>query len=353
MPKLLQSIPEGPLAIIGDIHGEIDALERLLARLGHGPGQRADRKLVFVGDFIDRGPDSVAVVQRVADLVDQGQAVAVAGNHELNVLLGHEKEGNGWYLGHRDHAQVEGLPAFPFPSRSATASEREFVRTFLETLPLVREREDLRVVHAAWRPGALDSLPDSGDLAALSDAAEAAARQRLASIKPLADREREEFARLKDLNTKPTRYLANVAHEDRELQSGNPVKLITSGSEVPIKPDEEPLFQGGKWRFVRRHSWWLEPVDRHTVVGHYWRRRADPIPGKDDRWKGIPAFAWSGQVFCVDYSVGKRFEERVRGAQSSFNGGLGALLWPERAVVFDDREEPVPASAVVPVSQGV
>jgi predicted MPP superfamily phosphohydrolase len=351
MPKLLQSIPEGPLAIIGDIHGEIDALDRLLARIDATPGGR-DRKLVFVGDFIDRGPDSVAVVQRVADLVEQGRAVAVLGNHELNVLLGHEKEGNGWYLGHDDHAQVVGHPSFPFPSRAATAAEQKFVHDFLQTLPLAREREDLRVVHAAWREGALAELPESGDVAELSHGAEVASKKKLLHVTPLADQERAEFAGLKDQTSKPTRYLHHVAREDAELQSGNPVKLVTSGGEVAIHESESPFFSGGKWRFVRRHSWWQEPVDRHTVVGHYWRRRGEAIPGKDDRWKGIPAYAWSGKVFCVDYSVGKRFEERVRGAREQFNGGLGALLWPERVVVFDDREETIPAQEVIPVAGG-
>lgn len=351
MPKLLQPIPEGPLAIIGDIHGEIAALDSLLARLEAAPRGR-DRTLVFVGDLIDRGPDSVAVVQRVADLVDRGRAVAVLGNHELNVLLEHEKEGNGWYLGHRDHAQVEGFPTFPFPSHSATGAEKQLVHDFLRTLPLALEREDLRVVHAAWRKGALDGLPASGDLARLSDGAEAASKRRLAHVTPLADRERAEFAGLKDQEKMPTRYLHNVAHQDSELQSGNPVKLVTSGGEVPIPEDEAPFFSGGKWRFVRRHSWWEEPVDRHTVVGHYWRRRGEPIPGKVDRWKDIPAYAWSGSVFCVDYSVGKRFEERIRGAQGEFNGGLGALLWPEREVVFDDREGAIAAQQVIPVAGG-
>lgn len=351
MPTLLQSIPEGPLAIIGDIHGEIDALERLLARIDKAP-HGGDRKLVFVGDFIDRGPDSVAVVQRVADLIEKGRAVAVLGNHELNVLLGHEKEGNGWFFEHRDHAQAEGMPSFPFPSRTATAAEKQFVHDFLQTLPLVREREDLRVVHAAWRKGALDELPESGDLARLSHEAEAASKRKLVQVTPLAEQERAEFAGLKDQTKKPTRFLANVAHEDSELQSGNPVKLVTSGGEVAIDPSESPFFSGGKWRFVRRHSWWQEPVDRHTVVGHYWRRRGEPIPGKDDRWKGIPAYAWSGKVFCVDYSVGKRFEERMRGARDQFNGGLGALLWPEREVVFDDREGTIAAQQVIPVAGG-
>ena len=72
MTRLRVALPEGPLDIIGDIHGEIDALRVLLTRLGVDLARRrAPRHLVFVGDLVDRGPDSVAVVQLVADLVDQ------------------------------------------------------------------------------------------------------------------------------------------------------------------------------------------------------------------------------------------------------------------------------------------
>jgi len=49
-------------------------------------------------------------------------------------------------------------------------------------------------------------------------------------------------------------------------------------------------------------------------------------------------------VFCVDYSVGRRFLERFRGRRRDFDGGLAALRFPERALVFDDRAAPVPTT---------
>ena len=54
---LIQALPPGPLDIIGDIHGEYEALVALLTHLGYGArGQHPDgRTLVFVGDFCDRG----------------------------------------------------------------------------------------------------------------------------------------------------------------------------------------------------------------------------------------------------------------------------------------------------------
>lgn len=63
---------------IGDIHGEYDLLQELLTKIkDHGEGL-----LVFLGDYIDRGPKSAQVVGLVRNLVQSGKAVALKGNHE-------------------------------------------------------------------------------------------------------------------------------------------------------------------------------------------------------------------------------------------------------------------------------
>ena len=69
-PTLLHTLDAQPLAVIGDIHGEIQALDALLDRLKRDP-ETQDRLLVFIGDLCDRGPDSVGVIRRVRELVDQ------------------------------------------------------------------------------------------------------------------------------------------------------------------------------------------------------------------------------------------------------------------------------------------
>jgi len=329
--------------VIGDIHGELEALLALLHRLGVDPEKkRASRPLVFVGDLVDRGPDSVGVVELFARLQDAGIAFGVAGNHELNVLAADEKEGNGWILGHVDHAKIDKV-AIPFVSRAATPSERAFVRARLAELPLVLERPDLRVVHACWDPAAAAKLPADGDIAGLaaSWAAEIDAELARRGVPKHAAAERAAWADLKEEARKPDRHLWAVVEEDLAHQVGNPVKVLTSGVEVEV-PAGAHFYTGGKWRFVARDRWWKRGTDRPTVVGHYWRRRGAPPPGKVDVWDDVPTFGWLGGVYCVDYSVGRRFVQRAEGRVANFDGGLAALRWPERTVVFDDREGALP-----------
>ncbi|MFI8519256.1 polynucleotide kinase-phosphatase [Streptomyces sp. NPDC085481] len=73
----------GPFDVIGDIHGCNSELETLLAKLGYQDGAHPDgRTAVFVGDLVDRGPDSPGVLRRVMSMVATGNALCVPGNHE-------------------------------------------------------------------------------------------------------------------------------------------------------------------------------------------------------------------------------------------------------------------------------
>ncbi|MDX6333328.1 MAG: hypothetical protein QOG05_668 [Streptosporangiaceae bacterium] len=83
----------GPFDVIGDVHGCRTELEALLAKLGYrvirdAPGRAVDavppegRTAVFLGDLVDRGPDSAGVLRLVMGMVAAGHALAVPGNHE-------------------------------------------------------------------------------------------------------------------------------------------------------------------------------------------------------------------------------------------------------------------------------
>lgn len=68
---------------IGDIHGRFDLLLNILAKVA----KRMDtHKLVFLGDMLDRGPESYEVVETIKHLCEQGQALAILGNHDQFAL---------------------------------------------------------------------------------------------------------------------------------------------------------------------------------------------------------------------------------------------------------------------------
>lgn len=83
--------------VIGDIHGEIEALDRLMARL---PELATDDTLVFIGDYVDRGPRSREVVERVRNIqrYSPAKVVALRGNHEDKWIQCHRDPDLGFLL---------------------------------------------------------------------------------------------------------------------------------------------------------------------------------------------------------------------------------------------------------------
>ncbi|WP_299538526.1 polynucleotide kinase-phosphatase [uncultured Streptomyces sp.] len=91
----------GPFDIVGDVHGCSGELETLLAKLGYVDGSHpGGRTAVFVGDLVDRGPDSPGVLRRVMSMVASGDALCVPGNHENKL---------GRYLKGRNVQHTHGL----------------------------------------------------------------------------------------------------------------------------------------------------------------------------------------------------------------------------------------------------
>ena len=92
--------------IIGDIHGYADTLEALLQKMGYekqkGTYTHPDRKVLFVGDYIDRGPQIKETLGIVRAMVDNEQAIALMGNHEYNALCFHFQETEGGHLRKHD-----------------------------------------------------------------------------------------------------------------------------------------------------------------------------------------------------------------------------------------------------------
>ncbi len=146
---------------IGDIHGDLEELEELLSRL---PALTADDTLVFLGDYIDRGPHSQAVVARVRELEKNGpmKVVALRGNHEdawLQVIDA------GWleFIFPRGNGCLETYRSFagkPAPTEEESPDKRELesmskgaffpkdVVAWMRALPFFYEDEHAIYVHA-------------------------------------------------------------------------------------------------------------------------------------------------------------------------------------------------------------
>jgi hypothetical protein len=147
--------------IIGDIHGHADALDRLLAMLGYalrdGVYRHPVRSVVFVGDFIDRGPQQVAVLHIARAMVEAGSAQAVMGNHEFNAIAWAAKGGESGFL--RPHTAKNRAQHRAFLEQVGEGSKAhaEAVAWF-RTLPLWLELGGLRVVHACWHPPSQEAI---------------------------------------------------------------------------------------------------------------------------------------------------------------------------------------------------
>ena len=345
----IRELPPGALDIVGDVHGELGPLQRLLRELGYAEdGEHAEnRTLVFVGDLADRGPDSPGVVRLVRTLIERGRALAIMGNHELNLLRDAPKDGNGWAFRDNHDRNARKRPKY-LHSTDATESERIEIRNFFAELPLVLQRRDLRIVHACWHSESLEALEQASSgigIAAAFDFFETSIEKQIASSGVALQAEREQTQhRLDDPHTVPPLLLA-TAKLDELRQMGNPIRVLTSGVE---RGGTEPFFSSGKWRMVERVPWWNEYQDDNAViVGHYWRWPSATVDRKAFEKDGPDLFAdtrahdWLGpkkNVFCVDFSIGRRFRERELGYAEGSCSKLGALRWPEREVVFEDGE---------------
>lgn len=146
---------QGRLLAVGDIHGCLDQLHALLDQVAPAPEDR----VVFLGDYIDRGPASAGVIDYLIEFSETSpSSIFLRGNHEqmfVEFLDGRDAEMfliNGG-LKTLDSYRTHGL--WPIPSSH---------RRFFETLRNYYETEDHIFVHAGLRPGIPLAEQESADL---------------------------------------------------------------------------------------------------------------------------------------------------------------------------------------------
>lgn len=154
--------------IIGDIHGQADALAALLRQMGYrehnGAWRHPGRQAIFVGDFVDRGPKQVESVRIVQRMVDAGSALAVMGNHDFNAIAWYlpDPANPGDYL--RPHSSSNGgkrnrqqLSKFLGEVEAHPSLHKEII-DWLLSLPLWLDLPEVRIVHACWHSRFIEYL---------------------------------------------------------------------------------------------------------------------------------------------------------------------------------------------------
>lgn len=152
---------------VGDIHGRLDLLEQLLAKIEGdiAARRRSKNRVIFLGDLIDRGPQSAGVVERLRTWrPPDGEAVFLSGNHEeilLRILDGEPAVLGDWLkYGGAECLRSYGLA----PSQLAGKSESEALAMIRDAIPVEHRRflesfadtfrfGDYLFVHAGIRPG--------------------------------------------------------------------------------------------------------------------------------------------------------------------------------------------------------
>ena len=337
---LFHTLPNGALDIIGDIHGEWVALQSLLHHLGYDEQGRhpQGRKLVFVGDLCDRGQDSPAVLDWVTQAMAAERAWAVLGNHELNLLMSDPKDGSGWYFQPRPQDEQRYAPWQHYPEQHKAALHAQ-----LQQWPLLLQRADLRIIHAAWLPESLQQIADAGTMPLLAQyrhwEADFHSQFQRSEWHDAYHQEQQHFQAALEDESHPMAYLPATGAYDLLRSHANPIRALTCGVEIEAPA---PFYANGRWRFTARSPWWHNYQQATPVlIGHYWRTwQTQPTPPHRLTLFTEAAQAWQGaqqSVFCLDYSVGARWRERRNGVPTSRSRfHLAAMRWPEQVLVRDD-----------------
>lgn len=164
-------LPAGPRGhrayVVGDIHGRLDLLDQLLARIDEDLKARPVRKtlLVFVGDLIDRGPHSAQVIERLRTYRRVGvRTIFLLGNHEevlLRILRGDRALVSSWLrfggiqclesygVNAKELARKRGQEVLAIVQRAIPHEHVKFLESFMDTCRF----GDYLFVHAGIRPG--------------------------------------------------------------------------------------------------------------------------------------------------------------------------------------------------------
>lgn len=279
-----------PYDLIGDIHGQHQKLLNLLDALGYQkknkhPGATwrhpAGRKVIFLGDYIDRGPAIREVLHTVRGMVEAGEALAIMGNHEYNVVCAETPDGKGGFL--RPEEKNRGGQLETKRQFAGLEAEWEEWKVWMKRLPMFLDLGGLRAVHACWDAHRIErlrgrSIEDSEFLvqSATPCTAEHRAVEHVLKGPELKMPDGHFFYDKENIARRTVRVRWwNLPERAQVSHLAMPEPFDVSGDAAPhdirripcYGPDEPPVF-----------------------FGHYWL--TDPAPA-----------ALAPNVYCLDYSV--------------------------------------------------
>lgn len=297
------NLPSG-YDIIGDIHGQADALQALLKKLGYHdwggvwryPGRT--RQVIFVGDYIDRNANARRVLDIVRRMTESGDALAVMGNHEFDAVAYHtlDPERPGEYLRPHSEAKREQHQAF-LEEVEHSEAEYDAAIAWFRSLPMWLDLGELRIVHASW----------------------------VARYREVIERESEPDVHLSDA------LLVKANRKGSEVF--NAVECLLKGLDMRMPEGVGCRDSYGRLRTRVRVRWWLneapELLSDAIVASPVLMRQIDDVP-----WRGAwpadagyaedapPVFIghyWldgepeplADNVACVDYSAAKAGKQLV------------------------------------------
>jgi hypothetical protein len=153
---------------IGDIHAHAHLLERILLKLGYQSegnsfiASDGERKVIFLGDYIDRGPHNRRVIEIVRNMTEKGLAIALMGNHEFNAICYHTPSSSGsGYLRPHSSKNTEQHKSFLLEYHVNSTELNETISWF-RSLPIWWKDPDVRAIHACWYEPAREFLLENG-----------------------------------------------------------------------------------------------------------------------------------------------------------------------------------------------
>lgn len=278
--------------IIGDIHGHADELEALLLKMGYvsknGTYCHPKCKVLFVGDYIDRGLQIKETLKIVKSMVDSGNAIALMGNHEYNAICFHFQESEGGHL--RKHSIKNIIQHFDTLIQFQNMQEEydKYIDWF-KTLPLYYETETFRAVHACWDQENIDYLREVLENDRLTDDLIYESVKKGSRLNEVIE---------ETLKGKEMKMPGGLSFADKDGNKRSEVRIrwwedpaemtYHSLSVLPLDIlPEEPVAMDDS-----RPSVYYQRSEKPVFFGHYWLK-GDPM-------------LYKGNVCCLDYSVAKK-----------------------------------------------